>query len=94
MPSPTCLLAQEPTWTVAESMKVIYRDQEWELRGGMTARAAIKKVGLDPEAVLVVRNGQLVTDDTLLKDEDQVKLIAVVSGGIGDSLQTKRCSGR
>jgi sulfur carrier protein ThiS len=62
-------------------MKLVYRRQVWELRGGMTARAAIKKVGLEPEAVLVVRNGKLVTDDTLLKDDDEVKLIAVISGG-------------
>jgi sulfur carrier protein ThiS len=64
-------------------MKLVYRDQEWDMRGGMTARAAIKKVDLDPEAVLVVRNGQLVTDDTILAEEDEVKLIAVVSGGAG-----------
>jgi sulfur carrier protein ThiS len=62
-------------------MKLLYRDKEWELKGGMTARAAIEKVDLDPEAVLVIRNGQLVTDDTLLAEEDEVKLIAVVSGG-------------
>jgi sulfur carrier protein ThiS len=68
-------------------MKLIYRDQEWELKGGMTARAAIEKVGLDPEAVLVVRDGQLVTDDTVLRGEDEVRLIAVISGGI----QAKRC---
>lgn len=65
-------------------MKIIYRDGEWELSGGMTARNAIKKVGLDPEAVLVVRNGELVTDDVILRDEDEVKLIAVVSGGDGE----------
>lgn len=65
-------------------MKIIYRDKEWELRGGMTARDAINKVGLDPEAVLVVRNGELVTDDVILRDEDEVKLIAVVSGGYGE----------
>jgi sulfur carrier protein ThiS len=65
-------------------MKISYRDQEWELRPGLTARAAIKKVGLDPEAVLVVRNGQLVTDDTLLQEEDEVMLIAVISGGGGE----------
>jgi sulfur carrier protein ThiS len=64
-------------------MKLVYRDQEWDLKGGLTARAAIKKVDLDPEAVLVVRNGQLVTDDTILADEDEVKLIAVISGGLG-----------
>ena len=63
-------------------MKLFYRGRVWELRGGMTARAAIRKVGLEPEAVLVVRNGKLVTDDTLLRDEDEVKLIAVISGGV------------
>lgn len=65
-------------------MKIIYRDKEWELPGGMTARDAIKKVGLDPEAVLVVRNGELVTDDVVLCDGDEVKLVAVVSGGDGE----------
>jgi sulfur carrier protein ThiS len=71
-------------------MKLIYRGQVWELRGGMTARAAIKKVGLEPEAVLVVRNGKLVTDDTLLKDDDEVKLLAVISGGIDSLRHVKR----
>ena len=65
-------------------MRITYRDKAWELPGGMTARDAIKKVGLDPEAVLVVRNGELVTDDVILSDEDEVKLIAVVSGGDGE----------
>ena len=65
-------------------MKIIYRDKAWELPGGMTAWDAIKKVRLDPEAVLVVRNGELVTDDVILSDEDEVKLIAVVSGGDGE----------
>jgi sulfur carrier protein len=64
-------------------MKLTYRHKEWDLKGGLTARAAIEKVGLDPEAVLVVRNGQLITDDTMLKEGDEVKLIAVISGGMG-----------
>jgi sulfur carrier protein ThiS len=62
-------------------MKIVYRDREWELRGGMTARAAVMKLDLDPEAILVIRNGKLVTDDTVLEDADEVKLIAVISGG-------------
>mgnify|MGYP001067479480 CR=1 FL=1 len=65
-------------------MRITYRDKAWELPGGMTARDAIKKVGLDPEAVLVVRNDELVTDDVILGDEDKVKLIAVISGGGGE----------
>jgi len=64
-------------------MKLTYRDKSWDLKGGLTARAAIEKVGLDPEAVLVVRNDRLITDDTVLEEGDEVRLIAVISGGMG-----------
>ena len=62
-------------------MQMTFRDKKWELKGGTTARDAIKKAGLDPESVLVTVNGKLVTDDTILKEGDEVKLVAVVSGG-------------
>ncbi|MBI3538592.1 MAG: MoaD/ThiS family protein [Chloroflexi bacterium] len=62
-------------------MQIIFRDKKWDLRGNTTARDAIKKIGIEPESVLVVVNGQLKTDDVILKEEDQVKLVAVVSGG-------------
>jgi sulfur carrier protein ThiS len=66
------------------AMQITYRDKKWELKGNITARDAIKKTGLDPESVLVVVNGKLVTDDVVLRADDQVKLVAVVSGGAGD----------
>ncbi len=62
-------------------MEIVFRDKKWDLHGSTTARDVIKKIGVDPESVLVVVNGRLVTDDTLLKEGDQVKLVAVVSGG-------------
>jgi sulfur carrier protein ThiS len=62
-------------------MKIIYRDKTWELKGRMTLRHAIKKVGLHPQAVLALRHGELITDDALISGEDTIKLIAVVSGG-------------
>jgi len=71
-------------------MKLTYRDKEWDLKGGLTARAAIEKVGLDPEAVLVVRNDKLITDDTVLQEGDEVKLIAVISGGTGGGAVCRR----
>jgi sulfur carrier protein ThiS len=64
-------------------MRITFRDKKWELKGGIAARDAIKKAGLDPESVLVTVNGKLVTDDTILKEDDEVKLVAVVSGGSG-----------
>lgn len=63
------------------TVKIKYRDKEYEVNAGMTVRDAIKKVGLEPEAVLAVMNGQLVTDDTIIKEEMKIKLVAVVSGG-------------
>lgn len=62
-------------------MKIIYRDKEWELKGNITMRDAIKKVGLHPEAVLALRDGKLITDDVIVKPDDTIQLIAVVSGG-------------
>ncbi|MCC7353554.1 MAG: MoaD/ThiS family protein [Anaerolineae bacterium] len=63
------------------SVKVIYRDKQWELRSGMTVRDAILKVGLDPEAVLATRGGKLINESTILKEDDVIKLVAVISGG-------------
>ena len=64
-------------------MKITFRDKNWEMKSGMTARDAIRKIGVDPESVLVLVNDKLVTDDLVLKDSDTVKLVAVVSGGNG-----------
>ncbi|MCL6430893.1 MAG: FAD-dependent oxidoreductase [Anaerolineae bacterium] len=38
-------------------------------------------VTMDPEAVLALRNGVLVNEETILEDDDELKLVAVVSGG-------------
>jgi sulfur carrier protein ThiS len=62
-------------------MKLIYRDKEWELPGRRRVRDAIKEVGLMPQTVLAVRDGKLLTGDLILNEEDEVKLVAVISGG-------------
>jgi len=63
-------------------MKVTYRNKEWELPGGMTVRDVIRKVGLEPELVLAVRQGQLLTEDVIVQEDDHIKLVAVISGGL------------
>jgi thiamine biosynthesis protein ThiS len=62
-------------------MLINYRDKQLEIKAGATARDSLKKLGINSESVLIVVNGKLVTDDVILKDDDQVKLVAVVSGG-------------
>ncbi len=62
-------------------MQIAFRDKQYETKANITARDALKKIGVDPEAVLIVVNGKLVTDDVILREGDEVKLVAVVSGG-------------
>ena len=57
-------------------VKLTFRNQAWEVKAGMTIDAALKKVGIDPEAVLPTINDTLVTMDTIVKDGDVVKLVA------------------
>jgi sulfur carrier protein ThiS len=62
-------------------MKITYRDQEWTLEGRWRVRDAIKEIGLIPQTVLAVREGKLLTGDVMLEEDDEVKLVAVISGG-------------
>ena len=62
-------------------MKITYRDQEWELEGRRRVQDAVKEVGLLPQTVLAVRDGKLLTGDLMLEEDDEIKLVAVISGG-------------
>jgi sulfur carrier protein ThiS len=62
-------------------IKVTYRDQHWDVGGHLTVRELIQHVGLDPTTVIAVRAGELVFDKELLGEDDEIKLIAVISGG-------------
>ena len=62
-------------------VKLVYRGKEHLVTAGMTLRDALKKIGLSPEAVLAVLDGQLITDDAILQEGVTVKLVSVISGG-------------
>lgn len=62
-------------------MKIAYRDKQWELHGRRRVRDAIKEVGIIPQTVLAVRDGKLLTEDVMLDEDDEVRLVAVISGG-------------
>jgi sulfur carrier protein ThiS len=47
----------------------------------MTLRKALEKCDLNPHMVLAVREGQIITEDIILNDGDEVKLVPVISGG-------------
>ncbi len=62
--------------------KVRFRDKEWEVPGGKTIRQIIEEVGLDPESVLAVQDGKLLNEETVIDDDDEIRLLAVISGGV------------
>ncbi len=62
-------------------MHIVYRDKEWFLDQALTVNQMLKYLKLLPESVLVVRNGHLVAEDQKLQPGDEVKIVAVVSGG-------------
>lgn len=62
-------------------VKLVHRNQEYEVKPGMTLRHALEKIGISPESVIATRNGEIITDDEILRGNDLVKLIAVISGG-------------
>jgi sulfur carrier protein ThiS len=60
---------------------LLHRGKRFEVRSKTTLRDAIRKIGLSPEGVLAVRNGELVTDDRILLAGEEITLISVISGG-------------
>ena len=64
-----------------QTAKLKYKKEEWQVRSGMTVRSALERVGLDPLAVLALRNKKLINDQTLLEPGDKIKLVNVISGG-------------
>ena len=41
----------------------------------------LRQLKLNPAAVLVAKNNALVTEDDMLTDKDEVKILSVISGG-------------
>ncbi len=60
---------------------LILRDKTYPVEAGPTIRKALVQVGVDPQSVLPTRKGELVSEDERLKDNDEIKLVAVISGG-------------
>jgi len=61
--------------------KLILRDRVYEVRPGMSLLDALRKVNIVPESVIAVRDGEMITDDEILRPGDEIKLVAVISGG-------------
>ena len=64
-------------------MKVRLRnpDREVEVAGGRPVQAVLDELGVNPDTVLVIRAGELITRETRLDEHDELEVRPVISGG-------------
>lgn len=46
-----------------------------------TAEKLLQQLQINPEEVIIVKNGEIITKEEQLEDTDQIELLSVVSGG-------------
>lgn len=64
-------------------MKVRLRnpDRDAEVAGGRPLREVLAELGVDPDTVLVIRAGELITRETRVEDSEVLEVRPVISGG-------------
>lgn len=76
------LYPARPLWlNTPMTAKLVLRNKEFEVRHGSTLRVALTRCEIQPDTVLATRDGELITDDEILRDGDVIKLVSVISGG-------------
>ena len=59
----------------------IERKNEHKTVKAQTIPEIMKKLSINPQTVIIVKNDQLVTEDELLQNKDKIKFLSVISGG-------------
>lgn len=62
-------------------VRLSHPDREIELQGPKRVRDLLRELKLVTEAHLVIRDGNLVTEDEMVADRDTIEIRPVISGG-------------
>jgi sulfur carrier protein len=64
-------------------MKIIFPDRTCRetSAAAMTVEALLRDLGINPLEVLISRNGTLVTEDAMVDDNDEIRIIRIAHGG-------------
>ncbi len=60
---------------------ITFEDKKWEVNRRMNVLRFLEKEGINPEEVLVLINGKVVTEDAVMEPQDEVKILWVLSRG-------------
>jgi sulfur carrier protein len=56
-------------------------DREVQLEGGRPLSSVLDELGVAVDTVLVIRAGELITRTTRVRDDDELEIRPVISGG-------------
>ena len=65
-------------------IRIVDGSKEWRIKLGeekITVRELLEKIGLLSNEYVVVKNGQVVSEEETVDDNDEIVLYPVVSGG-------------
>ena len=66
-------------------LKVFYdrenKEKTIELDNNLSVKDLLNKMNINPVTVIVSKNSNIILEDEKLNDEDDIKIISVISGG-------------
>ena len=57
------------------------KNKKMELKNSSSVSDMLKELKINPVTVIVSRNNELILEDEKLKDNDEIKILSVISGG-------------
>jgi len=79
----TGMFKKSPRKVVPERMKLILPDGSFRLldQEPSTVEVILQQEGVNPAEVMVTRDGKLITEDTLVRGDDELRIIRISHGG-------------
>jgi len=63
-------------------IKVLYRGKEIELaEKKLKAKELLERLGLSPLSALVIKNGEVVSEEEYVEEGDKIRVVNAISGG-------------
>ena len=63
------------------SVTILMKNNRYEVIPGICLEEALHSIGMEVESVLALRDGKLISAETILADGEVVKLVTVIVGG-------------
>jgi sulfur carrier protein len=62
-------------------MKVYFQGKTYQYSGKINVKDLLKELNLSPQAVLVIKDNEVITEEEFLEETTAVRIISAISGG-------------